>query len=60
MTDDYLALCASKGLNVEYMKSVTRGLIFGNFLFLCRDKHGPEIRRKIWGLIQPAHPSDII
>jgi len=51
MTDDYLALCASKGLNVAFMKSVTRGLIFGNFPFLCRDKHGPEIRRKIWGLI---------
>ena len=51
MTDDYLGLCASKGLNVAFMKSVTRGLIFGNFPFLCGEKHGPEIRRKIWKLV---------
>jgi hypothetical protein len=36
-------------LNVAFMKSVTRGLIFGNFPFLCRDKHGPEIRRAVDG-----------
>jgi len=50
MTSDYLGLCASKGLNVEFMKCVTRGLIFGTFQFL-QEKHGLELRRNIWKLV---------
>jgi capsule biosynthesis phosphatase len=45
----FIEKCKNIGLNIEYLKYVTKSLIFGNFPFLDKPK---EIKQKIWDLIK--------
>jgi len=45
----FINKCKNIGLNIEYLKHVTKSLIFGNFPFIDKSK---EIKGKIWELIK--------
>lgn len=45
----FIEKCKNIGLNIEYLKYVTKSLIFGNFPFLDKPN---EIKEKIWELIK--------
>lgn len=47
----YLSRCLKSGLNVDYLRFVTKGLIFGTFPFLSKN-HSSSVKQRIWELIQ--------
>jgi len=50
MKQYFLEKCQSLGLNLEYLKYVTKGLIFGTFYFV-KESENVNIKSNIWGLL---------
>ena len=49
MNDYFISKCHSIGLNINYLKSVTKSLIFGTFHSIDKPK---EIKNNIWSLLK--------
>ena len=49
MKEYFLIKCNEKNLNINYLKCVTRSLIFGNFPFI--NNNNTKIKQNIWDLI---------
>lgn len=52
MKNYFIGKCESKGLNITYLKYVTKGLVFGTFHFI--NNYDCETKNNIWNFIKTA------
>ena len=50
MKEWFYKRCRERGLNVDYLRYVTKGLLFGTFHFM--NKYAEKTKQKIWNLIK--------
>ena len=53
----FLNKCHSKGLNINYLKYVTKGLVFGTLPFISH--YDNDIKNNVWSFIKSGLMNDI-
>lgn len=54
----FLNKCHSKGLNINYLKYVTKGLVFGTLPFIAH--YGSDVKNNVWNFIKSPLMNDIV